>query len=213
MYKKSEFTTEFYKPKDVADYLNVSVRTIQNYGDAGNLKVERNTKNRRYIKRDSLVEFLDSLHMIYDDTETISKDKKNIVYARVSSHEQKTKGDLDRQALYIIENIKDKENLVIFKEVGSGLNDKRTKLLKIISLVLNDEVASINVTYKDRLTRFGFNYLQAVCDEKGVVINILKSKKDKEIEAELVEDMMSLIASFSGKLYGLRSRKNKNKVV
>ena len=52
-------------------------------------------------------------------------EKHDVIYARVSSHEQKQKGDLDRQALFLIENVKDLHNPIIMKEVGSGLHDKR----------------------------------------------------------------------------------------
>ncbi len=209
MYRVSEFQKEYYKPKDVANYLNVTVRTIQNYGDSGILLVERTASDRRIISRDSLLKYLDSAGMLYDDSDELQKDRKIVVYARVSSHEQKTKGDLDRQALVLVESLTDTSNLEILKEVGSGLNDKRPKLLKLIRMVLNDEVREIHVTYKDRLTRFGFNYLQEICNQKDVKICVLRIKKDKDIEKELVDDMMSLIASFSGKLYGLRSRQNK----
>ncbi len=209
MYKVSEFQKEYYKPKDVANYLNVSVRTVQNYGDSGVLSVERTSSDRRIISRESLLKYLDNVGMLYDDTSEFLKNKKIVVYARVSSYEQKTKGDLDRQALILVENLTDTSNLEILKEVGSGLNDKRPKLLKLIRMVLNDEVREIHITYRDRLTRFGFNYLQEMCNQKDVKISVLRTAKDKDTEKELVDDMMSLIASFSGKLYGLRSRKNK----
>lgn len=64
----------------------------------------------------------------------------DIVYARVSSNEQKQKGDLDRQALSIIERVPNLQNVIVFKEVGSGLNDKRKELNKLINMVLNDEI-------------------------------------------------------------------------
>ena len=62
---------------------------------------------------------------------------------------------------------------------------------------------------KYRLTRFGFNYLERICNHHGVRIIVVKDiDKTKSIEQELAEDLMSLIASFSGKLYGLRSKGN-----
>lgn len=127
--------------------------------------------------------------------------------SRVSSHEQKNKGDLDRQALSIIEGFPYIRNPLIFKEVGSGLNDNRKQLMKIIDMVLNDEVSNIYITYRDRLTRFGFNYLEKVFLHKGVRIFVLHDEERKDVSKALAEDMMALIASFSGKLYGLRSHK------
>ena len=87
----------------------------------------------------------------------------------------------------------------------------RPKLQQLLKLVLENKVNKIYITYKDRLTRFGFDYLKSVCDFYNVEIIILHDEKDKSIQQELVEDMMNLLASFSGKLYGMRSSKNKNK--
>lgn len=78
-------------------------------------------------------------------------------------------------------------------------------------MILENKANKIYITYKDRLTRFGFDYLKSVCDFYNVEIIILHEEKDKSIQQELVEDMMNLLASFSGKLYGMRSSKNKNK--
>ena len=77
--------------------------------------------------------------------------------------------------------------------------------------VMNGKVNHVYVTYKDRLTRFGYHYLEKVFAHYGVRIIVVKDiEKAKSIEQELAEDLMSLIASFSGKLYGLRSKGNCN---
>jgi len=136
--------------------------------------------------------------------------KKDVIYARVSSHEQKTKGDLDRQAMFLVENAKDLINPLILKEVGSGLNDKRKKLQELIRMVCQGKVRRVFVTYKDRLTRFGFHYLESVFQEHGVSIVVMKdTNEEKTVQEELVEDMMALIASFSWRLYGIRSKGTK----
>ena len=133
-----------------------------------------------------------------------------IIYARVSSHDQKNHGDLDRQALFLVERIENAQNPVILKEVGSGLNDNRKQLQKLLKMVGNNEVRNVYITYRDRLTRFGFNYLKTMFMSHNTNIIILKDKDAaKSVQEELAEDLMSLMASFSGKLYGLRSRKNK----
>lgn len=161
----------------------------------------------RLVKREDLLFFLRQKGILMDDTK---QQKQDVVYARVSSHEQKAKGDLDRQAMYIIESWKDLQSPLILKEVGSGLNDKRKKLQELINLVLNDKVNRIFVTYRDRLTRFGYHYLESVFLAKGVEIIVLNDlSQEQDVQQELVEDMMSLIASFSGKLYGMCSYKNK----
>lgn len=212
LYRSSDFKKSAYKTGEVAEILNLSTKSIQSYDKQGKLKVCRSSTNRRMILRDDLLNFLDNQGLLYrDDMNT----RVDVIYARVSSHEQKQKGDLDRQALYLMESVSDLVNPVVLKEVGSGLNDKRPLLLKLINMVVNNEVNRVFITYRDRLTRFGYNYLEEVFRHFGVSIIVVKDLSvSKSVQEELVEDMMSLIASFSGKLYGMRSRdtrKAKNK--
>ena len=203
MYKVSDFNKEFYKPSEIAKMLGVSAQTIRNRVDSGSMKCNVTEGGHRVISRNDLLDFLRKDGLIYEDGVSL---KYDVIYARVSSHEQKEKGDLDRQVSYIVENVSGLNNLLVLKEVGSGLNDKRRQLLKLIELVMEGKVNRIYLTYKDRLTRFGYNYLKTIFSLKNVEIVVLNDiKEDKSVQMELVEDMMSLIASFSGKLYGMRS--------
>ena len=205
MYKTSDFTKNAYKTAEIMKILNISYSTINNYDKQGKLPIKRTETGRRIVFKTDLLLYLDSLGMLVNDEE---KNKHDIIYARVSSNEQKTKGDLDRQALFLLEHCKDLTNPIVFKEVGSGLNDKRKKLQELIRMVENNDVNRVFVTYKDRLTRFGFNYLKTIFDLHNVEIVIVKDQEnEKTVQNELVEDIMSLIASFSGKLYGMRSNK------
>lgn len=205
MYLESEFTKDAYKTGEVAKILGLSTKTIMNYDKDDILKFQRTSTDRRMITRKDLLEYLDKQGLLTKDV----GNKRDVIYARVSSQKQKKSGDLDRQALFIVENVKDLKNPLILKEVGSGLNDKRKQIQVLIKMIMNDEVNKIYVTYKDRLTRFGFNYLKSICNAKNVAIVVVQDiSKEKSIQEELVEDMMSLLASFSGKLYGLRSKGN-----
>lgn len=129
-----------------------------------------------------------------------------IVYARVSSSEQR-KTNLETQAKrledFCVLNGWKVDKVV--KEVGSGLNDERPKLTKI----LTDEkkIKRLVVEHKDRLTRFGFNYLELFAKKQGfeiVVVNPMENNKD-----ELMEDFVSIITSFCARLYSRRSYKRK----
>jgi predicted site-specific integrase-resolvase len=189
--------------------LGVSYATIKNYDKNGKLKFNRTETGRRVVFREDLLEYLDNAGMLYKDMDF---DKRDVIYARVSSSEQKAKGDLDRQVTFLLENVDDLYKPIVLKEAGSGLNDKRPKIQELIRLVLDGKVNRVFVTYKDRLTRFGYHYLETIFSYHGVSITVVKDEdKEKSVEEELVEDMMSLIASFSGKLYGLRSGKNRRK--
>ena len=210
MYQVTDFTKKAYRVKEVADFLGTTAQTIRNYDKQGLIKTARNDGNQRIILRNDLIEFLDNKGLIVHNE---IDNKNDVIYARVSSHDQKRGGDLDRQALFLIENVKDIRNPIILKEVGSGLNDKRKQLQKLLKMVCNNEVRNVYVTYKDRLTRFGYHYLETMFLAHNVNIIVVKDKdNEKSVSEELAEDLMSLIASFSGKLYGLRSGKNKKSI-
>ncbi len=207
MYHISDFTKNAYRVKEAADILGVTPKTIRVYDKEGKLNTTRTAGNQRLIMRDELIAFLDAKGLVADDT---AAQRHDVIYARVSSHDQKNHGDLDRQALFLVERIENAQNPVILKEVGSGLNDNRKQLQKLLKMVGNNEVRNVYITYRDRLTRFGFNYLKTMFMSHNTNIIILKDKDAaKSVQEELAEDLMSLMASFSGKLYGLRSRKNK----
>ena len=74
-------------------------------------------------------------------------------------------------------------------------------------MVMNDEIDRIFILYKDRLTRFGFNYLEQICNKFGTKIIVISEEiQEKSIQEELAEDIISIIHSFSGKLYGMRNK-------
>lgn len=209
MVKTSQLTKSHYKPKDVAAFLGVTTRTLQNWDRDGKIAFRRDpVSDRRFLTKDDVIELLQEYDLLFDDT---TDKRRDVIYARVSSHDQKKHGDLDRQVQFLIDQNDDLQNLLVLSEIGSGLNDKRKKLQQLLKMVMNDEVNRVFVTYRDRLTRFGFNYLETMFNAKGVEIVIVKQKTEAvSVEQELMNDMMSLIASFSGKLYGMRS-KNKRK--
>lgn len=184
--------------------LGCSVRTVQNYCDENKIISYRNVKNRRLVDKDKLIDFLQSIDCYIDD---IKAQRQDVIYARVSTNKQKSRGDLDRQVEKISAFIisQNPQNLKVFKEVGSGLNDNRKQLLQLIDMVCENQVNRIFVLYKDRLTRFGFNYLKTICNKHNVEIVVVSNEtEDKSIQEELAEDIIAIIHSFSGKLYGLR---------
>lgn len=198
----NQLNKELYKPKEVCQLLGVSLRTVQNMTQDGRLDVVWSKTGRRYIPKQSLIEHLRSIGYLVEQDE-----RMDVIYARVSTHKQKARGDLQRQ----IEQIqsfaisKNPKNLKTITDVGSGLNDSRAGLLNLIKLIQDDQVDRVFINYKDRLTRFGFNYIQAICEHHQTKIIIVSDEvMDKSLSEELAEDIISIIHSFSGKMYGLR---------
>ena len=126
----SSLIKDIYQPKDIAKMLGCSLRTVQNYCDENKIISYRNVKNRRLVDKDKLIDFfLQSIDCYIDDIKT---QRQDVIYARVSTNKQKSRGDLDRQVEKISAFIiisQNPQNLKVFKEVGSGLNDNRKQLL------------------------------------------------------------------------------------
>lgn len=96
--------------------------------------------------------------------------------------------------------------MVEITDVASGLSDKRVGLLRLMEMARQGKVTDIAVTHKDRLTRFGFGYLESFFSGYGVAIHVVDGEDDKKsLQEELVDDLISIVTSFSGRLYGLRS--------
>ena len=206
MIHMSELTKDFYKTGEIAKFLNVSTRTVQNYCMDGKLDEIFTATNRRLISKESFITYLTKHNLLVDDS---SSTKYDAIYARVSTHKQKERGDLERQIDTISRFAIDKnpKKLKIFSDVASGLNDNRKQLNNLLDSVMNNEVDRIFIHYKDRLTRFGFNYLMKICSKYNTEIVIVSNDTNtKTLQEELAEDIISVIHSFSGKLYGMRSK-------
>lgn len=136
---------------------------------------------------------------------------ETVIYARVSSPERR-KTDLEYQAKrmsdFCISNGWKIDRIV--KEVGSGLNDSRPKLMELFEGKKN--IQRIVVEHKDRLTRFGFNYLSALAKARG--IEIIVADKTENQKDDLMLDFVSVITSFCARMYGQKiGKKKKDKML
>ena len=127
------------------------------------------------------------------------------VYARVSTYERKDCLDGQAQRCTEFANARGLSVDKIVKEIASGMNDKRPKLISMLDAM----PTHIIVENKDRLTRFGFNYIESLLSKLGCEILVLN--KDDNDETDLMKDLISIITSFCCRLYGLRRGKNKAK--
>ena len=204
MVKKSELIKEYYKTGELAKMIGKQTRTVQSYCTRGEINSIIIPSGKRIISKDEVIKYLKKSNLLYEDDNKI-----DLIYARVSTNKQKNRGDLERQIEYITREIitKNPKNLKIFSEVGSGLNDNRKELKKLLDMVMNDEIDRIFILHKDRLTRLGFNFLEQICNKFGTEIIVISEEiQEKSIQEELAEDIISIIHSFSGKLYGMRNK-------
>ncbi len=135
----------------------------------------------------------------------IKNNRMSFIYARVSSHDQKA--DLDRQ-IQKLQTVSPESHVV--SDIRSGMKFNRKGFIELLELVEKDKVSAIYITHKDRLARFGFDLVEKVCNIHGT--EIVETDGDEILSAneELTKDLISIITSFSARLYGLRSRKLKN---
>jgi len=188
---------KLYTLKQASEILGVHPKTIQKWDREGKIRVVRTPGGRRRIPESEIKRLLG----IQEENGTI------IGYARVSSHTQKD--DLERQIEAIREYAKERGwQVQILKDIGSGLNENRKNYRKLLELVVKGEVSKVIITYPDRLTRFGFKTLEFFFQQHGAEI-ITIHEKDKTPREELIEDLITIISHFAGKLYGARSHKYK----
>jgi predicted site-specific integrase-resolvase len=134
------------------------------------------------------------------------------VYCRVSSHEQKAKGDLDRQVTTATRHCM-KAGLgkpAVFTDVGSGLNATRPGLARLCKQVESGRVGTVVISFKDRLTRFGFEYLRRYFASHGASIIVARQPAMRSMQDELVEDLIAIVTSFSGRVHGMRGSHGKH---
>ena len=139
--------------------------------------------------------------------------RRVVIYARVSGSTQKD--DLERQVSSLEEFVRKHfpqvEHMVV-RDIASGLKEDRKGLRKLIEMVRKRQIDAIVVAYRDRLTRFGFTYLKELFEACGVRVIVAFREEPKDYYQELVEDLIAIVTSFAGRIYGKRSRKYKKVV-
>lgn len=131
-----------------------------------------------------------------------------IIYARVSSSENKSNLDTQAQRLETYCLAKGYQIKRIIKEVGSGVNDNRKKLVQELN---KDDYSLIICEHKDRLTRVGFNYLKVLLNQLGRDIEVVNQATKRT--DDLMHDFVSIITSFCARLYSIRIRTRKTECI
>ncbi len=127
-----------------------------------------------------------------------------VIYARVSSPEHKE--NLERQVERLVQycTVRGYQVAQVVKEIASGVNDSRPKLL---ALLKDRQATRIVVEHKDRLTRFGFRYLETLLEIQGRTIEVVNVAENSS--EDLIADLVAIVYSFTARLYGQRRAKRK----
>ena len=166
---------------------NVTIRTVWNWIKKGEVIIERTPTGR---------------NMVVIDNDKKNKEPIVAVYARVSSSEKKSNLQTQKDRLITYANAKGYKVDKVVTEIGSGLNDKRPKLEKLLT---DKSIDIIIVEHKDRLARFGLNYIEKLLALDGRKIEIINPQENDR--DDLMQDFVSIITSFCARLYGQRRSK------
>ena len=186
---------EYIKASEYAKKMSLHIRTVYRYYHNGKIKGYQD-------KETGTIFILNPFKSKNED----NLENKVVLYARVSSNENKNNLESQLERLRLFAIAKGYQIVKEIKEVGSGLNDNRSKLNYLLEKELN-KFEILLVEHKDRLTIFGFNYIDILLkshNKKIEVINLVDNDKK-----DLIQDFVSVITSFCVRIYGQRQSKRK----
>ena len=150
----------------------------------------------------------------YDDNDVYSlinkKERKILIYARVSTSKQKQDLENQIESIKLYSAAKGYKISGIYKDVASGISfDKRNDFIEVLNLILNNEVEKVIISYKDRLSRIGFDLFKRLFSAFGCNIEVMYESSDKATdEKEIFEEIISLLHCYSMKMYSKRRGKS-----
>jgi len=186
-------------PKEAAEELGISMRTLIRWDQAGKVRTVRTVGNQRRIP-------VEEIFRLRRQGEPQAP--RCALYARVSSVRQAQDGHLSRQTERLKEAARARgyDVVAVITEQASGLNERRRGMKQLLTLVGEQAVDVVLIEYPDRLVRFGFSYLDQAFQWQHVRLEVLDQPQAQEPTEELIRDMLAIVTVFAGRLYGQRAR-------
>lgn len=186
--------------KEAKNILKINATTLKSWKDKGILSYKKLSDKKILYDIDSVLKDSD-----------IVDNRLNVIYARVSNTKQHNDllNQIELVKSYCITNgIKISK---VYQDIASGMNENRKDFNILINDVISGKIKNIYISFKDRLTRFGFDYFKNLFQKYNVNIIILDKleESNKTFQDELTEDLISIIHNFSMKLYSNRRKKLK----
>jgi excisionase family DNA binding protein len=187
------------KSTEASKYIGVSINTIKTLANNGKIKFFKTTGGHRRFMQEDLDAFTGKI--------ASKPDKSTVVYARCSTAKQKE--NLERQKDRLMKYSESQGyKYIVIDEIASGINEKRKGLHKLINLAFQGKIERILIEYKDRLARFGYEYLDAIFKNLGIKVEIMDTR-ERKYEEELAEDIMKILTCYSARYYGARGGRKK----
>jgi len=183
----------------VRQHYGVSNSTLQRWANEGKIKTLRTNGNHRLYERDSVAK------LFGDDSEK-KTGRRRVCYARVSSAKQGE--DLERQVQDLQREYPDHE---LIKDIGSGVNFSRKGFKTLVDSILDGDIEELVISHKDRLTRFGYELVEQLCDKFDCKIVVQFKDQRHNPEQDLADDLLAITTVFVAKHNGLRAGEKRRK--
>lgn len=187
------------KTTDASKYLGVSINTLKTLANGLRLRSFKTSGGHRRFRQEDLDFFIGKV------TET--PEKITVIYARCSTAKQKE--NLERQKDRLMRHAEAKGyKYIVIDEIASGINEKRKGLHKLLNMAFQGKIERVLIEYKDRIARFGYEYLWSIFRNLGIKVEIMENR-EKKYEEELAEDIMKILTCYSARYYGARGGRKK----
>jgi len=198
-----------YSISEASRLLGVSIPTLQRWDKKKQLIPLRTMGNRRRYTLKQIQDVYGVYTTEPNHEEDSSPDRTPYLYARVSALHQQLAGNLDRQIEHLVfachAKYGQRTPYHLIKEYGSGLNPNRKGLLRLLTAIRLNKVSTLFITFWDRISRFGWNFIEMLCQDHHTTIIVTDQSPTITSEEEFIQDFMALLAIFSGKLYKRRA--------
>ena len=181
-------------PKEFSQRIGKSVSTLQRWDREKILIAHRTPTNRRFYTENQYNEYMGI---------SIPDSSMNVIYARVSTRNQKD--DLVNQVEFLKTYCNAKGVIVdeVITDIGSGLDYNRKQWNELLDKVIKGKINTVYITYTDRFVRFGFDWFKQFCNKFGTKI-VVVNNKELSPEEEITEDLTNIIHIFSSQFHGIR---------
>lgn len=184
-----------------ASATGVTARTLRNWESKGIITSRRSPTGQRIYNLSSLPPGFSTIKP--DEQQQSSSSGERFIYARVSSSKQRE--DLERQVSCLQQQFPQHK---VIRDIGSGINFKRPGLRTLVRCSLRGTLQEVVVAHRDRLTRLGFDLLEYLFAQSGAQLVVVGGGEKLCTEAELGEDLLSIVHIFSSRAYGMRKYKS-----
>ncbi len=187
---------QYLRASEVGTQLGVSASSVRRYEERGLIQAQRTPGGQRYYQQEDVDKLLGKNPV-----------EVAVFYCRSSSGSKNSLNNQEKLLSELASPIK------IYKESGSGLSENRPKLQRLIEDASRGEFTVLYVTEPDRLSRFGRKWIEELLKVHGVQVRYHHEPDKTDLQTELLQDFMSLLASFSGRFYRLRGKEQKLKLL